>query len=161
MFMVMVVLQYHNAYTNIYWRNGFAVWKYLNIYAHSYIRQACSHWPLPPPPPTRWFSLYAHIQPKVNNVCSSSGGGGGHNCPEQDDTESGSEKKKTRCTTHTNTDARALSAANAVGAHTHTHTLTRINNILYKYIRARAHTQKILRTYIYINNILCINLYSL
>jgi len=32
-----------------------------------------------------------HIQPKVNNARR---GVGGHNCPEQDDTESGSERKK-------------------------------------------------------------------
>jgi len=38
-----------------------------------------------------------HIQPKVNNARR---GVGGHNCPEQDDTESGSERKK-RCMTHT------------------------------------------------------------
>lgn len=42
-----------------------------------------------------------HIRPKVNDVRV---GGGGHNCPEQDDTESGSGKKKevhdTRARTH-------------------------------------------------------------
>lgn len=46
-----------------------------------------------------------HIQPKVNDVRV---GGGGHNCPEQDDTESGSGKKKevhdTRARTHSGRD---------------------------------------------------------
>jgi len=42
-----------------------------------------------------------HIQPKVNNARR---GVGGHNCPEQDDTESGSERKKKEVhDTHTRT----------------------------------------------------------
>ncbi|KAF0773397.1 Uncharacterized protein FWK35_00001072 [Aphis craccivora] len=41
-----------------------------------------------------------HIQPKVNNARR---GVGGHNCPEQDDTESGSERKKEVHDTRTHT----------------------------------------------------------
>uniref|UniRef100_A0A2S2PN87 Uncharacterized protein n=1 Tax=Schizaphis graminum TaxID=13262 RepID=A0A2S2PN87_SCHGA len=41
-----------------------------------------------------------HIQPKVNNARS---GVGGHNCPEQDDTKSGSERKKEVHDTRTHT----------------------------------------------------------
>lgn len=41
-----------------------------------------------------------HIQPKVNNARR---GVGGHNCPEQDDTESGSESKKEVHDTRTHT----------------------------------------------------------